>query len=71
MSNISTRAIKFYSELKSPRGVGKEIGMINPYREPEILEVTKKFYKKFYADKTVSFSMDDLPSVDMQGRSSN
>ena len=52
MSNISTRAIKFYSELKSPRGVGKEIGMINPYREPEILEVTKKFYKKFYADKS-------------------
>ena len=50
MSDIGASAIKFYSGLKSPRGVGNEIGMINPYQKQEILGVVKKFYRKFYAD---------------------
>lgn len=47
---FSERVIKFYNALviKNPLPDGVEI--INPYHQPEVNEVCKKFYAKYYND---------------------
>lgn len=47
---FSTKAIKYFINLKTPDISIKGPGLINPYKNPEVKDVVKKFYDKFYND---------------------
>ena len=44
------KAIKYFSNLKTPKLFHKEVGIINPYEAAEVKDVVKKFYKKYFND---------------------
>jgi hypothetical protein len=51
MPAFADRAIKYFSELKSPAKLPSGIGILNPYENNEVKAVINKFYIKFYGDE--------------------
>jgi hypothetical protein len=49
--NFSTKAIKYFTNLKTPKIKNPGIELINPYEKAEVKEFVKKFYSKFYNDQ--------------------
>ena len=49
--SFSTRAIKYFSSLKNPSRLTKDVEILNPYRIKDIRSVVKSFYEKFYNDE--------------------
>lgn len=48
--SFSSKAIKYFCNLKSSQTLINKIKIINPYISPEVKSVVKKFFNKFYSD---------------------
>lgn len=48
---FSTKAIKYFTNLKTPKIKNHGIELINPYEKYAVKEIVKKFYSKFYNDE--------------------
>ncbi|MCW8803864.1 MAG: DUF4918 family protein [Ignavibacteriaceae bacterium] len=51
MMSFSTKAIKYFNNLKTPKIKNLGIEIISPYEKTVVKEIVKKFYSKFYADE--------------------
>lgn len=47
---FSAKATKYFCNLKTPKTPIRGIDFLNPYENPEVKEVVKKYYNKFYRD---------------------
>ena len=48
--SFSSKAIKYFCNLRTPRIRTPGIEMMNPYKSDNVQEVVKKFYSKYYSD---------------------
>jgi hypothetical protein len=48
--SFSTKAIKYFCNLKTQHIKSSGVGVINPYDKDEVKEIIKKFYTKYYDD---------------------
>jgi hypothetical protein len=48
--NFSNRTIKFYISLSVKATLPDGVEVLNPYQKPEVIEVCKTFYDKYYSD---------------------
>lgn len=51
--SFSTRAIKYFSNLKNPSRLTKDVEILSPYKISKVRSVVKNFYEKFYNDEKV------------------
>lgn len=49
--SFSSKAIKYFCNLKTPEISFSGIEMMNPYKSSDVKEVVKQFYSKYYDDK--------------------
>lgn len=47
---LSKKIIKFYSSIRPPEGLPKGIDVLFPQQQPEVIQLVKKFYTKYYND---------------------
>lgn len=47
---LAQKILRFYEDLKIPRGLPAGIEVMNPYANHDCMEVCRKFYKRFYGD---------------------
>ncbi|MBR08532.1 MAG: DUF4918 domain-containing protein [Rickettsiales bacterium] len=47
---IADKILKFYQDLTPPQGLDKDIVILNPYKDEQAWELTKKFYHQYYND---------------------
>ena len=47
---LAQKILRFYQDLKIPDGLPAGIGVMNPYANPDCMEVCRKFYERFYND---------------------
>ncbi len=50
MSTFAEKAVKYFTNLKSPSHLPGKIEIINPYESEEVKVVVKKFFNKFFND---------------------
>jgi hypothetical protein len=50
MKTFGDRAIAFYSELEIREKMPEGVEVMNPYREPGVMSVIGRFFRKFYRD---------------------
>jgi len=48
---FADKAIKYFLGLQTPRGLSKDIKIMNPYHNPDVRQVVKDFYRKFFNKK--------------------
>jgi hypothetical protein len=48
---FSSKAIKYFCNLKTPHLKSSGVGVINPYEKDDVKEIVKYFYTKFYNDQ--------------------
>jgi hypothetical protein len=48
--SFSSKAIKYFCNLKTPHLKSSGVEVINPYEKDDVKEIVKKFYSKFYND---------------------
>lgn len=49
-TNFSDQIIKFYSKLILKEQLPEKVEILNPYQKPDVMEIVKTFYTKYYAD---------------------
>lgn len=47
---IADKILQFYQKLAPPKGLNKDIVILNPYKDEQAWELTKKFYHQYYND---------------------
>ncbi|WP_258097160.1 uracil-DNA glycosylase family protein [Marinoscillum pacificum] len=47
---FADKILKFYQALTPPKGLAKDIVVLNPYKDQQAWELTKKFYHQYYND---------------------
>jgi hypothetical protein len=50
MPNFARKAIRYFTDLKSPSTLPSGIGLLNPYENANVQYAVKEFYQKFYND---------------------
>lgn len=50
MTTFADRAIAYYNALEAPTHLPPGVGVMNPYRQPDVLRIVDEFYGKFYRD---------------------
>jgi hypothetical protein len=50
-STLSDSLINFYSSLKPPKRLPKGIEILFPQKDKQVIELTKKFFEKYFSDK--------------------
>jgi hypothetical protein len=50
MQTVAESIINFYTSLKPPRKLPKGVRVLHPQAEPQIIEIIKAFYTKYYSD---------------------
>jgi len=50
MSTFADRAIEYYNQLQTPAGLPPDVSVINPYQRPEVQQIVKTFFGKFFND---------------------
>lgn len=48
--SFATRVLDFYTSLASPKGLPTDVITMNPYAEASTLELSRRFYSKYYPD---------------------
>ena len=48
--SFSKRTIKFYKSLSIDYKLPDGVGVLNPYKRPEVIDICKTFYDKYYDD---------------------
>lgn len=49
------KILQFYSNLETPRGLPRGVGVLNPYRDPVAFDICRTFYGKYYHDNQKRF----------------
>lgn len=52
MSTFATRLIQFYKELPVPLHLPRGISLLYPYENPEVMKVTRLFFRKYFNDSS-------------------
>lgn len=52
MKTFSEKAVNFYSNLNSPKNLPDGVEVMNPFESNETISLVRKFFKKFYSDKS-------------------
>ncbi|HET9430767.1 MAG TPA: hypothetical protein VFO70_06300 [Chitinophagaceae bacterium] len=52
MPTFATRLIQFYKELPVPQHLPKDISLLYPYENPEVMKVTRLFFRKYFNDSS-------------------
>ena len=47
---FADHAIAYYNALEAPDNLPLEIGVMNPYQQPDVQKIVGEFYTKFYSD---------------------
>ena len=47
---LSEKLIHFYQSLQPPKNVPKGIGILFPQKDPQVIELIKKFFEKYFND---------------------
>ena len=47
---FSEKLIKYYKQLKPPTNLPKGIELLFPQKDPQVIEIVKKFFEKYYND---------------------
>lgn len=55
--SFSTKAIKYFLNLKTPPALTSGVQVINPYKLPEVKKAVRTFYNNFYNDDKKRFYM--------------
>lgn len=50
MTTFASKAIAYYNALTEPNNLPPDIGVLNPYPQPEVRAIVSEFYTKFYND---------------------
>ena len=50
MPNFARKAIRYFTDLKSPSRLPSGIGLLNPYANDNVKPAVKEFYQKYYND---------------------
>ena len=50
MPTFADRAIAYYNALEDPANLPTGVGVMNPYRQPEVQRIVSEFYTKFFSD---------------------
>lgn len=50
MTTFASRAITYYNTLSAPTTLPPGVGVMNPYQQPAVRQITQAFYSKFYSD---------------------
>lgn len=50
MPTFADKAIRYFTDIKSPSRLPSRIGLLNPYENPNVQSAVKEFYQKFYND---------------------
>ncbi|GAB2566280.1 uracil-DNA glycosylase family protein [Spirosoma areae] len=50
MITFANRAIAYYNSLTAPTNLPPGLGVMNPYQQPEVQQVVREFYTKFFSD---------------------
>lgn len=50
MPTFARKAIRYFTDLKSPSRLPSGIGLLNPYENVNVQSAVKEFYQKFYND---------------------
>jgi len=52
MNTFAEKAIDYYNSLIAPTSLPPEIGVMNPYQKPEVQQLVRAFYQRFFNDNT-------------------
>ena len=47
---LSEKLIHFYQSLRPPKNLPKDIGILFPQKDPQVIELIKKFFEKYFND---------------------
>lgn len=50
MTTFANRAVAYYNALEAPIHLPPGVGVMNPYRQPDVQRIVEEFYTKFYSD---------------------
>lgn len=50
MNTFADSLMHYYSDLKPPKGLPKEVEVMNPYQNEKTFEIASTFYRKYYDD---------------------
>lgn len=50
MTTFADHAIAYYNALEAPADLPPNVGVMNPYQQPEVQRIVAEFYTKFYRD---------------------
>lgn len=50
METFADRAIPYYLNLTEPANLPPGVGVLNPFRQPEVAQICRAFYGQFFAD---------------------
>ena len=50
MITFADHAIAYYNAFEAPTNLPPDIGVMNPYQQPQVQQIVGEFYKKFYGD---------------------
>ncbi|GAB3038659.1 uracil-DNA glycosylase family protein [Spirosoma pulveris] len=52
MTTFADKAISYYNSLAAPTNLPPDIGVMNPYQQPNVKAIVAEFYTKFFTDNT-------------------
>ncbi len=55
MKTFASSLMKYYEDLQPPKGLPKEVEVMNPYRNEETFKIASTFYHKYYNDNNERF----------------
>lgn len=50
MTTFADHAITYYNNLAAPATLPTGVGAMNPYQQPDVQQIVKEFYTKFFSD---------------------
>ncbi|WP_460973442.1 uracil-DNA glycosylase family protein [Spirosoma migulaei] len=50
MTTFADQAIPYYNTLAAPANLPTDVGVINPYQQPEVEHIVSEFYTRFFSD---------------------
>ncbi|UFH55776.1 uracil-DNA glycosylase family protein [Spirosoma sp. KNUC1025] len=50
MTTFADKAIAYYNTLSAPATLPPDIGVMNPYQQPDVQRIVAEFYTKFFSD---------------------
>ncbi|MEM7297439.1 MAG: uracil-DNA glycosylase family protein [Bacteroidota bacterium] len=61
MKSFADHVMTYYRSLKPPKGLPKDVEVLNPYQNPETFKISSEFYHRYYNDqkeRTICFGIN-------------